>query len=148
MQVHRKLQLKEWAYIPSNEVVEIVNSWQKSKVSRPALGISLLDLDYISASDRQKTLKLPDSVTSGIVVMKVNSDSPLKDAGIKKYDVITGLGDKKVKDIVSLREALYEHKIGDEVKVKYYHDGKEKSTNVKLSLEANDSNTSAASNER
>src|SRR5699024_7049900 len=135
--------------IPSNEVVEIVNQLaENGKVSRPALGISLLDLDYISASDRQKTLKLPDSVTSGIVVMKVNSDSPLKDAGIKKYDVITGLGDKKVKDIVSLREALYEHKIGDEVKVKYYHDGKEKSTNVKLSLEANDSNTSAASNER
>ncbi|GEN48703.1 S1C family serine protease [Ligilactobacillus pobuzihii] len=135
--------------IPSNEVVEIVNQLaENGKVSRPALGISLLDLDYISASDRQKTLKLPDSVTSGIVVMKVNSDSPLKDAGVKKYDVITGLGDKKVKDIVSLREALYEHKIGDKVKVKYYHDGKEKSTNVKLSLEANDSNTSAASNER
>ena len=135
--------------IPSNEVVEIVNQLaENGKVSRPALGISLLDLDYISSSGRKKTLKLPDSVTSGIVVMKVNSDSPLKDAGLKKYDVITGLGDKKVKDIVSLREALYAHKIGDTVKVKYYHEGKEQTADVKLTLEANDSNTSAASNER
>ena len=72
----------------------------------------------------------------------------MKDAGLKKYDVITGLGDKKVKDIVSLREALYAHKIGDTVKVKYYHEGKEQTADVKLTLEANDSNTSTASNER
>ncbi|GKS81143.1 endopeptidase [Ligilactobacillus pabuli] len=135
--------------IPSNEVVEIVNQLATNgKVSRPALGISLLDLDYISSSDRKKTLKLPENVTSGIVVMKVNDDSPLKAAGISRYDVITGLGDKQVKDIVSLREALYAHKIGETVKIKYYHNGQEKTANVKLSLEANDANTSTASNER
>ncbi|GBG94288.1 serine protease [Ligilactobacillus salitolerans] len=134
--------------IPSNEVVEIVNQLaENGKVSRPALGISLIDLDYVSASDRKSTLKLPDSVTSGIVVMKVNSGSPLKGTGISKYDVIVGLGDKKVTDIVSLREALYSHKIGDTVQIKYYHNGKEKTTNAKLSLEANDTNTSSASNE-
>lgn len=132
--------------IPSNEVVEIVNQLaEKGKVSRPALGISLLDLDYISASDRKSTLKLPDSVTGGIVVMKVNSSSPLKSAGISKYDVITGLGGKKITDIVSLREALYQHKIGDTVQIKYYHNGKEQTANVKLTLEANDANTSTAS---
>ena len=134
--------------IPSNEVVEIVNQLATNgKVSRPALGISLVDLDYVSTSDRRDTLKLPDGVTSGIVVMKVSSNSPLKDSGIGKYDVIVGLDGKKVNDIVSLREALYSHKIGDTVQIQYYYGDQKKTANVKLSLEANDANTSAASNE-
>ena len=65
--------------IPSNEVVSIINQLvQNGKVVRPALGISLVDLDYVSEADRSKTLNLPSKVTSGVVVMKVNSSSPLK----------------------------------------------------------------------
>ena len=65
--------------IPSNEVVSIINQLvQNGKVVRPALGISLVDLDYVSEADRSQTLNLPSKVTSGVVVMKVNSSSPLK----------------------------------------------------------------------
>lgn len=134
--------------IPSNEVVNIINQLvANGKVVRPALGISLIDLTNVPENERESLLKLPSDVTSGIVVADINSDSPLKNSGISKYDVIVGLGGKDVTGIATLREALYDHKLGDSVAIKYYHDGKLKTTTVKLTLEANDSNTSAASNE-
>ncbi len=133
--------------IPSNEVVSIINQLvENGKVKRPALGISLVDLDYVSQSARTDTLKLPTDVTSGVVVMKIDSSSPLKDSGIAKYDVITSIGGKKVTDLASLRQALYEHKIGDTVEIGYYHEGKQQTANVKLTLEADDSNTTTSSN--
>lgn len=134
--------------IPSNEVVSVINELVKNgKIKRPALGISLVDLDYISESARKSTLKLPTDVTSGVVVMKIEDNSPLKDSGIAKYDVITSIGGTKVTDLATLRQALYKHSIGDTVEIGYYHEGKEQKTKVKLTLEANDSNTTTSSNE-
>ncbi|SEM32822.1 serine protease Do [Ligilactobacillus sp. WC1T17] len=133
--------------IPSNEVVNIINQLVKNgKVVRPALGISLVNVSDVTTTAQSQTLKLPSSVTSGIVVLKINSGSPLKNSGISKYDVIVSLGGKKVSDISSLRTALYKHSLNDSVQIKYYHDGKLKTTTVKLTLEANDSNTTTASN--
>lgn len=132
--------------IPSNEVVKIINLLVKDgKIKRPALGISLINLSYVSDSEQQSTLKLPSSVTSGVVVIKVSSSSPAKAAGIQKYDVITSLGGKKVKGLSSLRTALYSHKLGDTVQIQYYHNGTLKTANIKLTLEANDSNTTTSS---
>lgn len=134
--------------IPSNEVVSIINQLvTNGKVIRPALGISLVDLANVSEEQQKDVLKLPSNVTEGIVVAKVNSDSPLKNSGITKGDVIVELGGKKVTGIASLKEALYDHKVGDTVEIQYYHDGQLKKANVKLTLEANDSNTTSASNE-
>ena len=131
--------------IPSNEVVKIINQLvTKGKVSRPALGISGIDLDYVSDSAKSDTLKLPDGVDSGVVVMKSDSDSPLKDV-LSKYDVIVSLGGKKVTGISSLKTALYAHKVGDSVTIKYY--GQLKSQKVTLSLEASESTTTATSSE-
>lgn len=133
--------------IPSNEVVKIINQLvTKGKVSRPALGISGIDLDYVSDSAKSDTLKLPDGVDSGVVVMKSDSDSPLKDV-LSKYDVIVSLGGKKVTGISNLKTALYAHKVGDSVTIKYYHDGQLKSQKVTLSLEASESTTTATSSE-
>ena len=75
--------------IPSNEVVSIINQLvQNGKVVRPALGISLVDLDYVSEADRSQTLNLPSKVTSGVVVMKVNSSYTAQEVLIfTKYDV-------------------------------------------------------------
>ena len=134
--------------IPSNEVVSIINQLvQNGKVIRPALGISLIDLANVPEDQQQQVLKLPSSVTGGVVVAKISTNSPLKGSGIEKGDVIVGLGGKKVTDLASLREALYAHKVGQTVEIDYYHNGQLKKTNVKLTLQANDKNTSAPSNE-
>lgn len=134
--------------IPSNEVVSIINQLvANGKVIRPALGISLIDLANIPEEQQQSILNLPSSVTGGIVVAKINDNSPLKGSGIQKGDVIISLGGKKVTGLASLREALYAHKLGSTVEIGYYHNGQEKTTKVRLTLEANDQNTTAATNE-
>lgn len=119
--------------IPSNEVVTIINQLIKDgKVSRPALGISYTDLSNISEDQQRSVLKLPSSVTKGVVVLKVNSDAAVKDAGIKKYDVITEIDGQKMSDQSTLRDLLYKHKVGDTISVTYYHNGKQKTGDVKL----------------
>jgi len=77
-------------------------------------------------------LKLPTSVSKGVVIMKTYSGSPAKAAGLSKYDVITELGGKKITSLATLRTALYDHKVNDTVTVKYYHNGSLKTTNMKL----------------
>lgn len=119
--------------IPSNEVVKIINELvANGEVVRPALGVATYNLSSISAGDRKSVLKLPTSVTSGVVIMKTYSGSPAKAAGLAKYDVITELGGKKITSLANLRTALYEHKVNDTVTVKYYHEGSLKTANMKL----------------
>lgn len=133
--------------IPSNEVVSIINQLvANGKVVRPALGISLIDLSNVPVEQQQSVLKLPQDVTDGIVVVKISDNSPLKGSGIEKGDVIVSLDGKKIQGLASLREALYSHKIGQTVSIGYYHNGEQKSVNVKLTLEANDQNTTVNSN--
>ena len=104
-------------------------------------------MSNISSSDQSSVLKLPSNVTEGVVVASVESDSPVKNTDIKKYDVITKIDGKKVSDVATLKEVLYKHKLGDTISIEYYHEGNKKTANVKLTLEANDSNTTSASNE-
>ncbi|ANK60580.1 serine protease [Loigolactobacillus backii] len=120
--------------IPSNEVVKIIDQLvSNGKVVRPALGISMVDLSNISSAQQKSILKIPSSVTGGVVVMSAKSNSPASNAGLKKYDVITQLAGKKVDSSADLRSELYNHNVGDTVSVKYYHDGQEKSGSIKLS---------------
>ncbi|KAF0426055.1 trypsin-like peptidase domain-containing protein [Pediococcus acidilactici] len=122
--------------IPSNEVVSVIDQLVKNgKIDRPALGVTLVDLTAISSDQQKSILKLPSSVTGGSVIMSVNA-GPAKSAGLKKYDVVTKVDGKSVKDTAELREALYKHKVGDTIKVGYYHNGKYKTTDVKLTKTA------------
>lgn len=118
--------------IPANTVTKVISELeQNGKVTRPSLGISLVDLDNVSAQDQKDTLKLPADA-SGVVVMKVSSGSAAAAAGLKQYDVITKLDKTNVTDASSLRDALYQHKVGDKVQVSYYRDGKMQTTTVHL----------------
>lgn len=119
--------------IPSNEVVNIINQLvKKGKVVRPALGITYVDLANVSSSQQKSVLKLPSSVDAGVVVMSASAGSPAKKAGLSKYDVITELGGHQISDQSTLRDLLYKYKINDSVSMTYYHNGKKKTTTVKL----------------
>lgn len=118
--------------IPSNEVVKIINQLvANGKVERPSLGIKVLDLDQIT-DDSQSSLKLPSSVTKGVVVYSTTSGSVAKAAGMKKYDVIVKLGDKNVTSVADLHTALYSHSVGDTVNIQYYRNGKLNTAKVHL----------------
>ena len=106
------------------------------KVERPTLGVSMINLSNVT-SDWQKTvLKLPSSVNTGVVLMKVQSGSDAANAGLKKYDVITKLGNSRVQGSGDLKTALYKHKVGDTVKITYYRSGNQHVATVKLSQTA------------
>ena len=62
--------------IPSNDVVNIINQLEKNgTVTRPALGIQMMDLSNLTTSDFSK-LNLPSSVKSGILVRSVQQGMP------------------------------------------------------------------------
>ena len=118
--------------IPSNDVVEIINKLEKDgEIKRPALGVQMVDLTGINSRYIDQ-LKLPDAVTAGVVIAKVQKDLPADTAGLKKYDVITKIGDTKVTTSTELQSALYKYSIGDEMKVTFYREGKEKTATIKL----------------
>ncbi|AYM01481.1 PDZ domain-containing protein [Levilactobacillus brevis] len=134
--------------IPSNEVVNIINQLvKKGKVVRPALGITYVDLANVSSAQQKSILKLPSSVESGVVVMSASAGSPAKKAGLTKYDVITALGGHQISDQSTLRDILYKYKLNDTVSVTYYHNGKKKTGNIKLTETSSQlqSSTSATS---
>ena len=97
--------------IPSNDVVEIINQLEKDgKVTRPALGISIADLNSLSSSATSK-LDLPDEVKSGVVVGSVQKGMPA-DGKLQEYDVITEIDGKKISSKTDIQTNLYSHKIG------------------------------------
>ena len=90
-------------------------------------------------------MKLPSSVTGGVVVYSVQSGLPAASAGLKAGDVITKVGDTAVTSSTDLQSALYSHNINDTVKVTYYRDGKSNTADVKLSKSTSDLETSSSS---
>lgn len=119
--------------IPSDQVVDIVNKLVKDgKVTRPAIGIGLVELSEVTVDDQKKLLKTPESLTGGVVVMSTTPNGPANKAGLKKYDVITAIDGKTVNGQADLREELYKHNLNDTVTITYYHQESKKTVKVKL----------------
>ena len=123
--------------IPANDVKNIIKQLEKDgKVTRPALGIHMVNLTNLSTADLQK-LKLPDNVTSGVVVRSVQTNMPAN-GHLQRFDVITKVDDKAISSTTELQSALYSHSIGDSMTVTYYRDGKEETTTIKLDKSTSD----------
>lgn len=124
--------------IPSNDVVNVINQLEKDgKVVRPALGITMVNLSDLSTEQVSEIVKVPSSVTQGVVINSVQSSTPADQAGLKKYDVIIKIDDTDVSTGVELQSELYKHKVGDTVKITYYRKDKKETVSVKLSIDAN-----------
>ena len=117
--------------IPSNDAINIINQLEKNgKVTRPALGIQMVNLSNLSSSDLQR-LNVPSSVTAGVVVRSVITSMPAN-GHLQQYDVITKVDDKAISSTTELQSALYSHSIGDSMTITYYRNGKEETTTIKL----------------
>jgi len=122
--------------IPSNDVVTIINQLEENgKVTRPALGVTMKDLTEITTQQREQFLKLPDSVTNGVLIASVQTATPADKAGLEKMDVITKIDGEDIETVTDLQSALYKKKVGDKMDVTYYRDGKEKTVNVDLTID-------------
>ena len=123
--------------IPSNDAINIINQLEKNgKVTRPALGIQMINLSNLSSTDLQR-LNVPSSVTSGVVVRSVITGMPAN-GHLQQYDVITKVDDKAISSTTELQSALYSHSIGDSMTITYYRNGKEETTTIKLDKSTSD----------
>ncbi|GGG71645.1 S1C family serine protease [Paenibacillus radicis (ex Gao et al. 2016)] len=142
--------------IPINNAMPIIDSLMaKGYVPRPYLGVYTMDLEQYFAqqgaagseggsgdteggSDAEEpVLKLPDEILSGVIVLE--AVGPAKDAGLKFNDVITKLDKQSIGSTMQLRKYLYgKKKIGDEIEITYYRDGKVKTAKFKLSEKTNE----------
>lgn len=123
--------------IPSNDAINIINQLEKNgKVTRPALGIQMVNLSNLSSTDLQR-LNVPSSVTAGVVVRSVITSMPAN-GHLQQYDVITKVDDKAISSTTELQSALYSHSIGDSITITYYRNGKEETTTIKLDKSTSD----------
>lgn len=120
--------------IPINTVIPIIEELeQHGEVKRPTMGIGLLDLTDVPAFYQKQTLKLPEEVTTGVVVTEVVPGSPADRAGVEQYDVIVEMDGQKIENSIDLRQHLYnETEIGDTLKMKVYRAGKMMELQLKL----------------
>ncbi|MNN02772.1 Serine protease Do-like HtrB [compost metagenome] len=121
--------------IPVNEVMKTVDDLLlHGKVVRPYMGVYTLDLNnrFSPISDEQRQdLKLPSHVTEGVIVLEAHG--PALEAGLKLNDVITQLDKQPIQSTLELRRYLYESKkIGEDLEVTYYRDGKLEKATLKL----------------
>ena len=125
--------------IPSNDAIKIIEQLEKNgKVTRPALGIQMVNLSNLSTTDLQK-LKLPDNITSGVAVRSIQPNMPAN-GHLEKYDVISKVDGNPIASATELQNALYSHSVGDEMTITYYRNGKEETTTIKLDKSTNDLN--------
>lgn len=123
--------------IPSNDAINIINQLEKNgKVTRPALGIQMVNLSNLSSTDLQR-LNVPSSVTAGVVVRSVITSMPAS-GHLQQYDVIIKVDDKAISSTTELQSALYSHSIGDSMTITYYRNGKEETTTIKLDKSTSD----------
>ena len=118
--------------IPSNEVVSIIKQLEENgKITRPALGISMVNLTSVNTRVIQQ-MNLPADVKSGVVIAEVDSKGSAKAAGLQAYDVIVEMDGQKIQGIQNLRKVLYSHKVGDKMEVTYYRNGQKQTTTISL----------------
>lgn len=118
--------------IPSDEVVNIINQLVKNgKINRPKLGVMVVGVNELTAYGKNK-LKIPSNIKNGVYVDSVAKNSSAQKAGMKAHDVITKIDGNEVDDVVSLHKYLYQHKIGDQIKVTIIRDGKTMNLDIKL----------------
>ncbi|GGG28517.1 serine protease [Lysinibacillus alkalisoli] len=123
--------------IPINSALPIIEELEQSgKVERPVLGVSLTDLTNIPAYYQKETLKVPEDLTTGVVVSDVVRESSAAKGGVQQYDIIVEMDGKEIQNAADLRKHLYtEKKVGDELEMKVYRQGKLETVKMKLEAE-------------
>lgn len=85
-----------------------------------------------SGSNRALLGVVSEKTDKGARITSVTNESAAEKAGLKKDDIITKVGDKKIEDSEDLYEAIGDHKPEDKVTITYLRDGKEATTTATL----------------
>ncbi|HFI0270714.1 TPA: S1C family serine protease [Streptococcus suis] len=124
--------------IPSNDAVQIINQLETNgKVTRPALGVQMVNLTDLSTSQLEKAGLANTDLTSGVLIVSTQSGLPA-DGKFEPYDVITEIDGKTIENKSDLQSELYKHQIGDTITVTYYRNNKKMNVDIKLTHSTDD----------
>lgn len=113
--------------VPSILVKKVVNDLKEyGVVQRAILGVNIVDLNDPRIKEQDFGTK------SGIYVAGTTPGSAAEEAGMETEDIIIKINDKNVSNVAELQEQIARFSPGEEVKVTFLRDGKEKTTSVEL----------------
>ena len=119
--------------IPIEDAMEYANMIVSGeKIKRSYLGISMGDIANSDYYLRKYGIEISDDITSGVIVIEPESNGPAYEAGILKGDVITNIGEFKVKNIAELRYYLYKYEPLEKIVVTVIRKDKEISLEIVL----------------
>jgi S1-C subfamily serine protease len=99
---------------------------EEGEVTTPYLGVLTTDLSPEDAG----RFDLP--IDSGALVVQVVPGSPAREAGVRRGDIITALGNAKIVGYGDLLGALRDHEPGDRVILTIFRNTQEKKLAVTL----------------
>jgi serine protease Do len=118
--------------IPSDMAKKVIGDLKREgRVIRGYMGVQI---QYI-ADEEAEDYGFP---RGGVLIARVDEDTPAKEAGLKKYDLIVEVDGKKVKSASELRTMIANHSPGDVVRLTIYRGNDKKTIEVKVT-EAPDS---------
>ena len=91
-------------------------------------GMSLFDED----ENRAMLGVVTEGDDKGAEIRSITKESAAEKAGLKKGDIITKIGTKKIESTEDVTEAIHSHKPGDKVDVTYLREGKEQKVTAEL----------------
>ncbi|HFI0679379.1 TPA: S1C family serine protease [Streptococcus suis] len=124
--------------IPSNDTVQIINQLETNgKVTRPALGVQMVNLTDLSTSQLEKAGLANTDLTSGVLIVSTQPGLPA-DGKFEPYDVIIEIDGETIENKSDLQSELYKHQIGDTITVTYYRNNKKMTVDIKLTHSTDD----------
>ncbi|MCP5103835.1 MAG: Do family serine endopeptidase [bacterium] len=106
--------------IPATMAKKVIDDLKtKGRVIRGFLGVSISTLS-------EKEAKEVDYPTGGVLVDRVEKESPAEQAGLKKYDLIVKINGKRVKKADELSTRIAEVSPGGKVEMEVYRKGTKK----------------------
>jgi len=110
--------------IPINKIKSRIDEYRTyGKFIKPYFGVTYQMISEYEA------LYYSD-VVAGALVVRIDPLAPAYSAGLRRGDIVTEFGGEKLSS--SLGELIQKHKVGEEVEVKVYRTGEEKSFKVTL----------------
>ena len=119
--------------LPIDDAIEKAKKLlNNEEIDYPYMGISMLDFSTAYYSIQYYDLIKNSNLTNGVIVQTVEKGSNAEKAGLKASDIITAIDGNSVKNTAYLRYYLFQHHIGDDMKVTVYRDGKSLDFTIKL----------------
>jgi Do/DeqQ family serine protease len=118
--------------IPSRLVKKVVRDIKEyGVVQRGWMGVTIYNLDSQMADD------IGSDEVKGVFIDALTRDGAAKAAGLQKGDVLLAINDIPTNTTPRFTEVIGQFRPGDELKVKYFRDGKEEYTSVILRNQLN-----------